>query len=363
MDGGSILPRSIMAALAADSRGIAAPLILIFILILFSAYFSSAETAYSYCNRIRIKQLAEDGDKRASAAVKILDNFDRALVTILIGNNVVNTLAASVATVLCISLWGNAGSVISTVVLTLIFYVLAETMPKSFAMARSDTYCLTIAYPTLALIKLLAPLSIGFTRLSDALKRKMAKLAPEAPEYTDDDLQTIVESVEEEGGFDAEESEIICSAIEFGDVRAGDVLCPKEKVVSLSVALSKEELKERLISIKYSRIPVYKDDPDVFIGFLRSEEYLVAVINNRDTELKRFISPPMYVSEDTRLATVFEDMGKHKCHLAFVRNAERKIIGIVTMEDVLEQIVGDINDSDDSEDDDSLAVISGGEQK
>ena len=349
MDGGSILPRSILAAVSAsDHSQIIIPLLIVFIMMIFSAFFSSAETAYSYCNRIRIKQLAEDGDKKAIKAHRVLENFDRTLVTILIGNNICNTLAASVATILFINLLGNAGSLLSTVVITLVFYVLAETMPKSFAKENCDAYALQIAGFTSVLIKLFTPLSAVFSALSELLKKKISKYTPETPEFTDDDLQVIVESVEEEGGFDAEESDIICSAIEFGDVRVSDVFCPLEKVVSLSVHLSPEEMKKSLISIKYSRIPVYKNDPEVFFGFLRAEEYLVAIINNGGADIKKFISSPMYVSEETRLATVFEDMGKHKCHLAFVRNAERKIVGIITMEDVLEQIVGDINDSDDS---------------
>ena len=338
-----------MAALSASGyTQIIIPLIIIFVMMIFSAFFSSAETAFSYCNRIRIKQLAEDGDRKAIKAHRILENFDKALVTILIGNNICNTLAASVATILFISLLGNAGSLVSTLVLTLVFYVLAETMPKSFAKENCDTYALKIAGFTSFLIKLFTPLSAVFSALSELVKKKISKYTPEQPEFTDDDLQVIVESVEEEGGFDAEESDIICSAIEFGDVRVCDVFCPLDKVISLSVRLSPEELKKSLISIKYSRIPVYKDDPEVFFGFLRAEEYLVSIINNSNADIKKFISSPMYVSEETRLATVFEDMGKHKCHMAFVRNAERKIVGIITMEDVLEQIVGDINDSDDS---------------
>ena len=348
MDGGSILPRSIMAAIAADSAQIAPQLALLFVLMLFSAYFSSAETAYSYCNRIRIKQLAENSNRRAATALRILDDFDGTLVAILIGNNVANTLAASVATVMFISLIGNLGSLVSTVAVTLVFYVFSETMPKSFAKERADTYALTIAYPTMLLIKLFLPISFIFTKLSDALKKRIARLRPIEPEFTDDDLQTIVESVEEEGGFDAEESDIICSAIEFGDLRVSDVFIPNAEVASVCLNLPEKELRERIISIKYSRIPVYRDDPERFVGFLRAEEYLVSLMSGKQTDIRKFISSPIFVSSETRLATVFEDMGKHKCHMAFVRNADRSIVGIVTMEDVLEEIVGDINDSDDS---------------
>ncbi len=337
-----------LAAITSPER-VLGGLALIFVLMLFCAFFSSAETAYSFCNKIRIKQLAESKNKRAKAAMKIVDDFDGALVAILVGYNICNTLAASAATVMFISLLGNIGTLVSTIAITLMFYIFAETFPKSFAKANCDTYALAIAYPTMFFIKLFLPVSFVLTALSDALKKKISRLFPASPEFTDDDLQSIVESVEEEGGFDREEGDIIRSAIEFGDLKAKDVLCPKEKVVSLSVRLPESSIVETLLSVKYSRIPVYRDNPDIYIGFLKAEEYLVSVINGKKTDVRRFIFPPMYVSEETRLATVFEEMGKHKCHLAFVRNTEREVVGIVTMEDVLEEIVGDINDSDDSQ--------------
>lgn len=343
------VPRCCFALAAINTRrDILFGLALIFILMILSAFFSSAETAYSYCNKIRIKQLAEMKKRRALIAAEIVDNFDNTLIAILIGNNICNTLAASAATVMFITMLGNIGSLVSTLAVTVVFYILAETVPKSFARANCDSYALAIAYPTMFFIKLFLPVSKVLTLLSNAVKKKLSKLFPAQPEFTDDDLQTIVETVEEEGGFDREESDIICSAIEFGDMRAKDVLVPKKDIVSLSVKLPEQQMLKTLLSIKYSRIPVYRDNPDIFIGFLRAEEYLVSVMNKKKADIRRFISPPMYISAETRLATVFEEMGKHKCHLAFVRDTERHVIGIVTIEDVLEEIVGEINDSDDS---------------
>jgi len=332
-----------MAALGSPG-GLSAEIVLIILLIVSAGFFAGSETALSACNRIRIRQLADDGKKAAVTACRIIDDFDRAIVVVLIATNVCHTLAASVAAIMFIGLLGDVGTLVSTVLITLTVFIFADMLPKSIAKERCDSFVLFCAYPLFAFMKLLYPLSSLFTLISGVFKKAHTK---SEPVYTDDELQDIVETVEEEGVFEPEESEIICSAIEFGDLLASDIYLPCEKVVSLSVNTPDDEIKEQLISVKYSRIPLYRDDPYDFIGFLRAEEYLVSLISGSRRSIRKFISPPRYVAFDTPLASVFESMGKYRTHLMFVRDGEGRTIGIITMEDLLESIVGDINDSDD----------------
>lgn len=347
MDDG-ILPRSITAVLAAaiTPGAFTGRLILIILLILLAGFFAGSETALTACNRIRLRQLAEDGGRAAKKACAVIDNYDRAIVVILIATNICHTLAASVGALLFIDLLGDAGSVISTVLVTLLAFIFADTVPKNIAMARSDSFVIYSAYPLSFFMRLFYPVAALFTLLSDGFKKRHAD--KKEPAFTDDELTEIVETVEEEGGLEHEESSIIRSAIEFGDLKVSDIYRPLDKVVSLSVRLPEKEIKDALISVKYSRVPLYRDNPNSFIGFLRAEEYLVAVLGGKQPDLKRFVSAPLYVSFDTALATVFEEMGKRRCHLFFVRGEDKHTLGIVTMEDLLESIVGDINDSDDT---------------
>lgn len=321
-------------------------LISVILLILLAGFFAGAETALTACNRIRLHQLAEDGSKTAKRACDVLENYDRAIVVMLIATNICHTLAASVGALLFIDLIGDAGSVVSTILVTLLAFVFADTVPKNIAIARSDSFVLYSAYPLSFFMRVFYPVAVLFTKLSDSFKKRHA--AKKEPAFTDDELTEIVETVEEEGGLEHEESSIIRSAIEFGDLKVSDIYRPLDKVVSLSVRLPENEIKDALLSVKYSRVPLYRDNPHSFIGFLRAEEYLVAVLGGRHPDLKRFISAPLYVSSDTPLATVFEEMGKRRCHLFFVRGENKRTLGIVTMEDLLESIVGEINDSDDT---------------
>ena len=348
MDDGT-LPRSIMASAsvtAVTPGSFIGRLLLMILLILIAGFFAGAETALTACNRIRLHQLAEDGGKAAKKACEVLDNYDRALVVILIATNICHTLAASVGALLFIDLLGDAGSVVSTVLITLLAFIFADTVPKNIAIARSDGFVLFSAYPLDFFMRVFYPLAWFFTLLSDRFKKRHT--GKKEPSFTDDELTDIVETVEEEGGLEHEESSIIRSAIEFGDLKVSDIYRPIDKVVSLSVRLPEKEIREALISVKYSRVPLYRDNPKSFIGFLRAEEYLVAVLGGRHPDIKRFISSPLYVSADTPLATAFEEMGKRRCHLLFVRGEGKRTLGIVTMEDLLESIVGEINDSDDT---------------
>lgn len=340
------------------SMGNSARCILICVLILFSALFSATETALSYCNKFRIRQLSEAGNKRARRAERIIDRYDEAIVAILVGNNVVNTLIASVGTFLFIDLLQDEslGSLVSTVAITLVVFIFGETVPKNIAKVNCDSYTMAIARIFAVYMKLVSPLTFVFTRFTDFLKKKISKEDPSA--LTDDDFVDIVDSGEEEGILEPEESEIIRSAVEFSDLTVATVYKPIADVVSVSLATDPETLRQELLNAHYSRIPVRKGDGVSYAGFLRSREYLLAALRGdaKAADPKKFVSPAVYVTTATLLSTAFEEMCRKKCHLVFVRSAEdKRVLGILTLEDILEELVGDIYDESDR-------VLGGGEE-
>lgn len=330
------------------SMGNPARCTLICVLILFSALFSATETAFSYCNKFRIRQLSEAGNKRARRAEKVLDRYDDALVAILVGNNVVNTLIASMGALLFIDLLGDIGSLVSTIAITLIVFIFGETVPKNIAKVNCDGYTMAIAGVFRLYMTLIFPLTFLFTSFTNFLKKRISKDDPSA--LTDDDFVDIVDSGEEEGILEPEESEIIRSAVEFSDLTVESIYKPIEDAVTVNLSLSAEELQKELLTAHYSRIPVAKADGNGYDGFLRSREYLLAALRKDPAALnpKKFISPCVYVTTGTLLSTAFEEMCRKKCHMVFVRSAEdKRVLGILTLEDVLEELVGDIYDESD----------------
>lgn len=328
--------------------------LLICILILFSALFSATETALSYSNRFRIRQLADTGSKRAKKADKLLSRFDDVIIAILVGNNIVNTLIASIGTFLFIDLMGDVGSLISTIVITLAVFIFGETVPKTIAKVNCDSFTLFIA-PILAVYtKIVSPIALVFTKITDFIKRKL--IGPKEPSLTDDDFCDIVENSEEEGVLEPEESEIIKGAVEFSDLTVNSVYQPLEKVFGISLSDPRDQLRDRLLASHYSRVPVRRRDNEPFIGFLRTKEYLLALLRGEENDPQKYISPAHFVSPVTPLSEAFEEMTRKKSHMAFVRESDRSpILGILTLEDVLEELVGDIFDEND-------AVTGGGEE-
>ncbi len=330
--------------------------ILILVLFVFSAFFSASETALSYCNRIRIRQLAETGNKRAKKADKLIGHFDDVIVAILVGNNICNTLLASVCTFLFIDLMGDIGSLVSTVVMTLLVFIFGETFPKTVAKVNCDTFVLALASFLGVYAKLISPITFIFTKTTDFLKRKL--IGKKRPSLTDDDFCDIVENGQEEGILEPEESEIIQGAVEFSDLTVNSVYRSLDKVFWISLSEPRETLRDRLLEAHYSRVPVKRDPSGQFIGFLRTKEYLLALLRGEPNDPTKYISPAHFVTPDTLLTTAFEEMSHKKCHMFFVREADkRKLIGILTLEDVLEELVGDIYDEND------LILTGGGEVK
>lgn len=320
-----------------DSTG---RLFLIFVLLILSGLMSALETAYSFCNRIRIIQLADSKDKRAIRTEKILDRFDNALVAILVGNNLCNTLAASACTLLCIDLWGDSGSVISTILITVVVFILAETLPKNIAKVNAERFSMFFSAPFGVYIKIMTPITFLFTR-GTALLRKLVGRKKEEPIYTEDEFEDIVENVVEEDVLEPEEAEIVRNSLDFCDTKVTEILCPPDRIRSVSLNRDRDGLDRVLLDCGYSRLPV-RGEGESYNGFLRVNDYLIAKLQNPAAIPEDFVSPLIYVSPDTRISTAFEEMKAKKCHMALVRGEDRTVLGLLTMEDILEEIVGTI---------------------
>ena len=328
----------------------AVPRSLLFLcLLLAGGFFAGTETALSYCNRIRMQVLADDGDKRAARVVGILDQFDRAVVTLLIAINVIYTTAASVATIVAVNAIGDVGSVVATVFSTLAVFLCCETIPKNFARTNSDAYILRVSLILKIMMIILKPVALLLTGLGSFVKKILNRHGENEPSVTEDEFASIVTDAEEDGVIDHEESSIIKSAIDFGDIVAGEVMTRRENMVTIPVNIDHEALKKILLDNKYSRFPVYDGNPDHAIGILRSVRCLWKLMNGVSFDVRETLTRPYFVRPDMLISHVFEGMSARRAHMAIVQDDAGHTIGMLTMEDILEEIVGEIYDEDDSE--------------
>ncbi|MDD4125714.1 MAG: hemolysin family protein [Eubacteriales bacterium] len=325
-------------------------IILLIILILAGGFFAGAETSFSYCNTVRIKLLAEGGNKNAKRVTWIIDRFERTVVTLLIAVNLIHISAASIATVMAVGLLGNIGSVAATVVLTLAVFLFSENIPKNIARANADTFSMIISLPILWFIYLLWPFGTFFMLIGSGAK-KIMRIKNDSPTLTEDEFAEIVESVGDDGLIEPEETEIIKSAIEFGDLTVSEIMMPRGKISAIPINVSMSGLKKILLEEKYSRFPVYDGNIDHIVGVLQSATCLWKLVKGIPFKMREVLGKPYFVSPDTRLDEVFKEMGQKRTHFAIIRSNEGKTIGIISMEDILEEIVGEIYD----EDDDSFA--------
>ena len=318
--------------------------VIIAVLILLSGFFSGVETAYSFANTIRLKSLSDNGSRKAKHALWICDNFDRALTAILIGNNVVNLGCSSLATILCLSLFKNYGAAIATGATTLLVLTFGEVIPKCIGKERSDAIVLHTGLILKILTYLLTPLVLLFTGLK-TLVMKIGHIKKNSPSVTEDELKYIIESIEEEGILEEQESELVQSALEFDEKTAQEILTPRVDVTVIDIDDSKEEIHDLIIKERYSRIPVYEGDIDNIIGILHTRDYLEKVIDG-EADVRSLLSPAHFIYKNLKLSDILNDFRANKLHIAIVTDEYGGFLGIVTMEDLLEEIVGDIWDED-----------------
>ncbi len=322
--------------------------IIIAVCILLSAFFSCTETAFSCANKIRLKSQADNGIKRAKKALWVCDNFDKVLTAILIGNNVVNLGCSSIATVLCMDIFQNYGAAIATGATTLLVLTFGEVIPKCFGKEASDSIVLYTASTLKALTLILTPFVYCFLGIKSAVM-KLANIKKDQPSVTEDELKYIIESIEEEGILEELESEMVQSALDFDEKTAHEILTPRVDVVLIDVDDDHNNIKETIIKERYSRIPVYEDNIDNIIGILHTRDYLEVLSENEKPDIKELISPAHFIYKSKKLSDILADFKSKKLHMAIVTDEYGGMLGIVTMEDLLEELVGEIWDEDEDE--------------
>lgn len=319
-------------------------LIIIFC-ILFSAYFSATETAFSSLNRIRIKNLAEKGDKRAKLVLDLLENFDSLLSSILIGNNIVNIACASVATILFVKMLGEEhGASVATIVITLVVLIFGEVSPKSIAKENPEKFAMFAAPFLNILVILLTPFNFLFVQW----KKLLSKIFHTDSDYsmTEEELLTIVEEAEQEGRIDEQESSLIRSAIEFSEQEAIDILTPRIDIVGVASDATKEEIANVFTETNYSRLPVYKETMDHIIGIIYQKDFY-NMVYDKNGSIDSIIRPAMYITESKKIGELLKELQYKKSHIAIVLDEYGGTTGIVTLEDILEELVGEIWDEHD----------------
>lgn len=291
-------------------------LIIIVACIVMSAYFSATETAFSSLNRIRIKNLAENGNKRAELVEKLSENYDSLLSTILIGNNIVNIASASLATVLFVNFLGSeAGPSVSTAVTTVVVLIFGEVSPKSIAKESSEKFAMFSAPILNVLVKILTPFNFLFGKW----KKLLSKLFKSSDEMgiTEEELLTIVEEAKQDGGIDEQESMLIHSALEFTEQEVVDILTPRISITAVSTKATKDEIADIFAETAYSRIPVYDESIDNIIGIIYQKDFH-NYIYNKDKDISEIIRPTLYVHKNKKIGILLKELQQKKMHFAVV---------------------------------------------
>ena len=319
-------------------------LILIIILIICSAYFSATETAFTSVNRIKMKSLASDGDKKAEKVLSLSERFDKLLTTILVGNNIVNIWMTAIATALCIQLYGRHGTTIATVVITVIVLIFGEITPKNIAKEKSEGFSKFSAPIINVLMTILTPINFIFTRWKEFIT-KIFNLGREET-ITDDEIMTMVEEAETGGSIDEHRSELIQNAIAFDELTAEDVMTPRPDMVAVDTEISQEELNEIFKETGYSRLPVYEEDIDRIIGVINQKDYHNEIAGT-DRRIVDYMTPVVFVGETMKIFDLLRKMQQMKTHMAIVIDEYGGTEGLVSMEDIIEELVGEIYDEHD----------------
>ncbi|KSU88754.1 hemolysin family protein [Priestia flexa] len=322
-------------------------IILLAVLILLSAFFSSAETAFSSVNKIRLKNYADEKRRGSKKALLITENFDQALSTILIGNNIVNIAASSISAKVAIDLFGgNSALVISTVVMTILILIFGEVLPKSLAKEHAESFTLMISGILYFLIKVLTPISYLFVLLKSGVS-KLFTGKEYSPSVTEEEIKVMVDLSEEEGVIDNQEKELVHRSLEFNEIVVGQILKPRIDMVAIEVNQPIDEIKEIFLEERYSRIPVYEDNIDNIIGILSERDFLTYLVQEKEVNLRELVREPMFVVESMKISVLLPELQKNKVHMAIVVDEFGGTSGLVTLEDILEEIVGEIWDEHD----------------
>lgn len=327
------------------------PYLFIAFLLVCSAFFSSTEIAFASVNKTRLKQRAESGSRRDRWTLEISERYDKALCTILIGNNLVNIASSSVATVIAMALVGDAGVAVATGVMTVLLLIFGEILPKQLAKQFCDTYAVA-ATPLLRLVMAVTrPLVFVFMKMIAVLSRLWGGKHGDDG-ITIEDIASIIETVEEEGVIDEDRSELLHSAIEFDETEAREIITHRMDMLALDINDDPDDIIAAALESQYSRIPIYDGRIDNIIGILQVNHLLRELMDGRKPSIGDLITDVEFVPQSKKLPAVLEQLRQHKNHIAVVTDEYGGTFGIITMEDILEELVGDIWDETDEIDPD-----------
>ena len=325
-------------------------LICVLVVLLFlSAFFSSSETAFSTANSIRMKNYVEEKRKGARKALYIMEHYDKTLATILVGNNFVNIASTTICAIIFGRLIVNPtlANILNTVIMTIIVLIFGEILPKAMAKANAEKFALRFSGIMFVLIKVMYPITILFMLLQKAVLKKSK--AEDNPTVTEDELESIIDTMEEEGVLDANDADIFQGVMDLDEQSIYDIMTPRVDVIAVSIDSKIEELQKVFLESGYSRLPVYEEDKDHMIGIVHIKDFIAKVLNKDKFVIKDIMSEPIFVSENMKAKELIRKMQQEKKHMAIVIDEHGGTSGIVTFEDVMEEMVGDIYDEHDDE--------------
>ena len=320
--------------------------ILYIFFLLCSGYFAACETAYTGVSKVRLRTLADKGNRRAVKALWICDRFDKTLTTILIGNNIFHAACASLSALLVLRQFSEEYVTYGTLITTVIVYLFAEMLPKSLAKARSEEIALFFASSLQLFIRLLTPVSALFSVISRVLSRFFA--SEDSGTVTEEDLVNIIETIEDEGVLSPEKQALVNSAMEFREKLAEDIMIPIELVDVVSSSTPLKQLADTLRELSYSRVPVYEGKRENIVGILPVNAFLSAYVSGTPIVLRKMLLKPYVFNQKTEISELLQRMRLNKLHMVFICDDSRKKVGLITMEDLLEELVGDIRDESDA---------------
>ena len=319
----------------------------IVLLIVLSAFFSGSEISYASANRLRLRSRAESGKLEDWLAFRIYERYEDALIAILIGNNLVNIAASSAATVIAISLMGDQGTWVATLIMTVLILLFGEIMPKVIASEEAEKFARTASVPLYGYMLLLTPAVWLLQKFLSLFDQIWEKRIPDESAVTEDDLETIIDTVEDEGVIDEDRADLLQSALDFDDVLAYEIITPRVDMIAVDADADADETLEIIMDSKYSRIPVYRDTVDNIIGILHLNLVFREMAEGNPVDVEELMLPPVFVHKTMPLPDVLRIMKAKKSHLVVVTDEYGGTMGILSMEDVLEQLVGDIWDESD----------------
>ena len=333
-------------------------LITIIILLCLSAFFSSSETALTTVNQIRMRTLADNGDKRAARVLHVTGNPGKMLSAILIGNNIVNLSASSISTSLAIHLFGNTGAGIATGILTFLILIFGEVTPKTMATIKADSMSLTVAAPIGLLMKILTPVIFIINKLSLGLMFLLhVNIKDAQKKMTEEELRTIVDVSQENGVIEHEERDMIHNLFDFGDAEAKEIMVPRIDMTFVQADATYQEVLDIFRQDMFTRLPVYEDSTDNVIGIINMKDFLLQN-DTPEFSVRNLLREPYFTYEHKNTADLFLEMRKSSISLAIVLDEYGVTAGLITLEDLLEEIVGEIRDEYDADEEDDITRIS-----